>query len=92
MSEADRRTVRTIVQTVLCLAAAFPLIVDTAGIPRTAAGVGVALAVVMAVTRVMQLEQVQKLMPRWLRTAIPDPGHGAGEPAKAGRPADGGAV
>ncbi|MFI0906756.1 hypothetical protein ACH4TE_25020 [Streptomyces sioyaensis] len=93
MSEADRRTVRTIVQTVLGLAAAFPLIVDTAGIPRTAAGVGVTLAVVMAVTRVMQLEQVQKLIPRWLRSAISDPGNGAGEPTRTGsRPADGGAV
>ncbi|MFE6742355.1 hypothetical protein [Streptomyces tubercidicus] len=93
MSDADSRTVRTIVQTVLGLAAAFPLIVDTAGIPRTAAGVGVTLAVVMTVTRVMQLEQVQKLMPRWLRSAIPDPGNGAGEATKASsRPADGGAV
>ncbi|MFE0189285.1 hypothetical protein [Streptomyces sp. NPDC058989] len=92
MSEADRRTVRTIVQTVLGLAAALPLIIDTAGIPRTAAGVGVILAVVMAVTRVMQLEQVQRLMPRWLRTAIPDPGTGAAEPTKTGRPEDGGAV
>ncbi|MFE6741571.1 hypothetical protein [Streptomyces tubercidicus] len=72
-----------------------PLIVDTAGIPRTTAGVGVTLAVVITVTRVMQLEQVQKLMPRWLRGAIPDPGNGAGagEPTKAGsRPADGGSV
>ncbi|MCX5446012.1 hypothetical protein [Streptomyces nigrescens] len=93
MSDADRITIRTIVQTVLGLAAAFPLIVDTAGIPRTAAGVGVTLAVVMAVTRVMQLEQVQKLMPRWLRSAIPDPGNSAAEPTKTGsRPADGGAV
>ncbi|MGY5129206.1 hypothetical protein [Streptomyces nigrescens] len=93
MSDADRRTVRTIVQTVLGLAAAFPLIVDTVGIPHTTAGIGVALAVVMAVTRVMQLDQVQKLMPRWLRSAIPETGNGAGVPAPTGgRPADGGAV
>ncbi|MGW0822505.1 hypothetical protein [Streptomyces sp. NPDC002845] len=68
MSDTNRRTVRTVVQTLLGLAAALPLIVEAAGIPRTFAGVGVTLAVAAGLTRVMALDAVQKLLPRWLRT------------------------
>lgn len=96
MSDAARRTVRTIVQTLLGLAAAFPLIISAAGIPRTAIGVGTALAVAAGATRVMQLEQVQRFMPRWLRSTIPDlddtAGHTTDQPAEAKQPANGGAV
>ncbi|MFE1773766.1 hypothetical protein [Streptomyces sp. NPDC059008] len=77
MSDAARRTVRTVVQTLLGLAAALPLIISAAGIPRTVAGVATALAVAAGITRVMQLDAVQRLMPRWLRSAVPDPGNGA---------------
>ncbi|MFD9813705.1 N-acetylmuramoyl-L-alanine amidase [Streptomyces sp. NPDC059080] len=73
MSDAARRTVRTIVQTALSLAASLPILVDTADVPHTAAGVGTALAVAAAVTRVMQSDQVQKLLPKWLRSAVPAP-------------------
>ncbi|WP_406321061.1 hypothetical protein [Streptomyces sp. NBC_00519] len=92
MSDAARRTARTIVQTLLGLAAAFPLILNASGIPRTAAGVGVALAVAAGLTRVMALDAVQKLLPKWLRTAAPDTGTGgdAREPAPAAK--DGGSV
>ncbi|MFM9368128.1 hypothetical protein [Streptomyces sp. Da 82-17] len=92
MSDAARRTARTIVQTLLGLAAAFPLILNASGIPRTAVGVGVALAVAAGLTRVMALDAVQKLLPKWLRTAVPDTGAGgdAREPAPAG--SDGGSV
>lgn len=68
MSDAARRTLRTIVWTVLGLAAATPLIIDTAGIPRTAAGVSIVLAVAAGLTRVTALDAVQKLLPSWLRT------------------------
>ncbi|MEU5330927.1 hypothetical protein [Streptomyces parvus] len=67
MTDAARRTVRTVVQTVLGLAAGLPLIIDAAGIPQTAAGVGVALAVAGGLTRVMALPVVEGLLPSWLR-------------------------
>ncbi|KOX16579.1 MULTISPECIES: hypothetical protein [unclassified Streptomyces] len=69
MTDATRRTVRTVVQTVLALAAGLPLIIDAAGIPQTAAGVGVALAVAAGITRVMALPVVENLLPAWLRAA-----------------------
>lgn len=72
MTDAARRTLRTIVQTVIGLAAATPLIIDAAGIPRTAAGIGLALAVAAGLTRVMALDAVQTLLPKWLRTTAPD--------------------
>ncbi|MFJ2751861.1 hypothetical protein [Streptomyces sp. NPDC087297] len=68
MTDATRRTVRTVVQTVLALAAGLPLIIDAAGIPQAAAGVGIALAVAGGVTRVMALPVVEALLPAWLRT------------------------
>ncbi|MFC9294370.1 hypothetical protein [Streptomyces sp. NPDC057010] len=68
MTDATRRTVRTVVQTVLALAAGLPLIIDASGIPQTAAGVGLALAVAGGVTRVMALPVVEALLPAWLRT------------------------
>ncbi|MGW2586810.1 hypothetical protein ACWCYZ_36930 [Streptomyces virginiae] len=69
MTDASRRTVRTVVQTVLALAAGLPLIIDASGIPQTAAGVGLALAVAGGVTRVMALPVVEALLPAWLRAA-----------------------
>ncbi|MET7616949.1 hypothetical protein [Streptomyces sp. NPDC005408] len=69
MTDASRRTVRTVVQTVLAIAAGLPLITDTAGIPQTAAGVAVALAVAGGLTRVMALPVVERLLPAWLRAA-----------------------
>ncbi|MFH9870384.1 hypothetical protein ACH4NT_30460 [Streptomyces lydicus] len=69
MTDASRRTLRTIVQTVLALAAGLPLIIDAAGVPQTAAGVGLALAVAGGVTRVMALPVIENLLPGWLRSA-----------------------
>jgi hypothetical protein len=79
MSDASRRTVRTIVQTTLSLAASLPILVNAADIPHTAAGTGTALAVAASVTRLMQSDQVQKLLPKLLRSAIPSP-EGSPEP------------
>ncbi|WKX70056.1 hypothetical protein [Streptomyces sp. XD-27] len=96
MTDAARRTARTIVQTLVGVAAATPLIIDAAGIPRTAAWVGVALAVAAGVTRVMALDAVQNLLPKWLRATPPDttPGTGTGgkQPAPAPAADDGGSV
>ncbi|MEU3613109.1 hypothetical protein ABZ725_12490 [Streptomyces sp. NPDC006872] len=69
MTDTNRRTIRTVVQTVLALAAGLPLIINAAGIPQTAAGVGVALAVAGGITRVMSLPVVENLLPAWLRAA-----------------------
>ncbi|WP_224280649.1 hypothetical protein [Streptomyces sp. LS1784] len=72
MLDSTRRTIRTVLQTGLSLAAAAPLIVDASGIPQTAWGVGAGLTVAAGVTRVMALPVVDRLLPSWLRTA-PDP-------------------
>lgn len=68
MTDASRRTVRTVVQTVLGIAAGLPLIIDAAGIPQGAAGVAVTLAVAGGLTRVMALPVVERLLPAWLRS------------------------
>lgn len=69
MTDANRRVVRTVVQTVLALAAGLPVIIDAAGIPQTAAGVGVALAVAAGISRVTALPVIENLLPVWLRAA-----------------------
>ncbi|MCF2530678.1 hypothetical protein [Yinghuangia soli] len=70
--DAARRTVRTVLQTALALAAALPLIVSAAGLPESLPGVALALAVAAGVTRVMALEAVDRLLPGWLRRGGPD--------------------
>ncbi|MET9429812.1 hypothetical protein [Streptomyces sp. NPDC003036] len=69
MTDASRRTLRTIVQTALALAVLLPSIVDASGIPATLPWVAAALAVAGGTARVMALPGVQTLLPAWLRTA-----------------------
>jgi hypothetical protein len=71
MSDASRRTVRTVVQLLLGLAAGLPLLVHTAGLPDTLPGLGTVLAVAAAVTRLMALPAVDALLPGWLRATVP---------------------
>jgi hypothetical protein len=71
MQDSTRRTVRSVVQHALGLAAAVPLIVAASGIPQTTAGVAAGLAVAAGITRVMALPQVDQLLPAWLRKAPP---------------------
>ncbi|MCR8576152.1 hypothetical protein [Streptomyces sp. Isolate_219] len=93
MSDAARHTVRIIVHTLLGLAAALPLIITAADIPRTATGVGVALAVAAGLTRVTALPAVQKLLPKWLRTTPPDiPSSGGEQPSTPPAANDGGSM
>ncbi|MFB7907635.1 hypothetical protein ACFC1T_14480 [Kitasatospora sp. NPDC056076] len=78
MRDSTRRTIRTVVQDALSLAAAAPLIITASGIPQTAVGVGASLAVAAGLTRVMALPAVDRLLPSWLRMApptlaLPDP-------------------
>lgn len=67
MSDGVRRTVRTVFQNVLGLAAGLPLIVDEAGLSGAVPGVAVSLTVAGIVTRVMALPVVDSLLPVWLR-------------------------
>lgn len=69
MTDASRRTLRTVVQTALALAVLLPAIVDASGIPATLPWVAAALAVAGGTARVMALPGVQSLLPSWLRTA-----------------------
>lgn len=71
MTDATRRTVRTVAQLALGLLAGLPLLVHTAGLPETLPGLGTVLAVAAAVTRVMALPIVDQLLPGWLRAAPP---------------------
>ncbi|MFE9819493.1 hypothetical protein [Streptomyces sp. NBC_00236] len=71
MSDAARRTLRTLVQTALALAVLLPALVDASGVPATLPRVAGALAVAGALTRVMAVPGVQALLPAWLRTGQP---------------------
>lgn len=75
MSEAAKRTLRTVVQTAVGLCVLLPTLVDTAGVPETIPWVAGALAVAAGVTRVMALPAVQALLPAWLRTGDADERH-----------------
>lgn len=68
MTDLTKRTLRTTLQTALGLVAALPLLVHASGVPESAPGVGVGLAVAAAVTRLMAIPGVQRLLPGWLRT------------------------
>ncbi|MEU9603001.1 hypothetical protein [Streptomyces sp. NPDC048057] len=68
MSEAARRTARTVLQSAVGIAVVLPAIVDASGLPATLPWVAGALAVAGALTRVMALDGVQRLLPSWLRS------------------------
>ncbi|MCL8011396.1 hypothetical protein [Streptomyces sp. AS02] len=61
--------------TVIGLAAATPLIIDTVGIPRTAAGVSIALAVAAGLTRVTASTPYRSSSRRGSDRPRPTPGH-----------------
>ncbi|MFG3244614.1 hypothetical protein [Streptomyces sp. NPDC048157] len=67
MTDANRRTARTVFAYVVSLAAALPLIIEASGIPEATAGAGALLAVGAAVTRILALPAVDALLPSWLR-------------------------
>ncbi|MFJ8231757.1 hypothetical protein ACIQ9E_17635 [Streptomyces sp. NPDC094448] len=73
MSEAARRTARTVLQTAVGIAVALPAIVDASGLPATLPWVATALAVSGALARVMALVSVQRLLPSWLGGYRPEP-------------------
>lgn len=71
MSDAAKRTIRTILQTALGLAVVLPAIVAASGIPEALPWVAGALAVAGGFARVMAIPGVQRLLPSWLRTDQP---------------------
>ncbi|MFE6225492.1 hypothetical protein [Streptomyces sp. NPDC057854] len=73
MSDAAKRTARTVLQTALGFAVALPAIVSASGIPEALPWVAGGLAVAGGFARTMALPGVQALLPSWLRTAEPEP-------------------
>lgn len=71
MSDAAKRTLRTLVQTALAIAVLLPAVVDASGVPATLPWVAAALAAAGALTRVMAVPGVQAVLPGWLRTEWP---------------------
>ncbi|MEU8758086.1 hypothetical protein [Streptomyces sp. NPDC048659] len=67
MSEAAKRTARTVLQTAVGIAVLLPALVDASGIPATLPWVAGALAAAGALTRVMAVPALQALLPSWLR-------------------------
>ncbi|MGW2202185.1 hypothetical protein [Streptomyces sp. NPDC001774] len=68
MSDAAKRTARTVLQTAVGIAVVLPAVVDASGLPATLPWVAGGLAVAGALTRVMALPAVQNMLPSWLRT------------------------
>ncbi|MEU7163151.1 hypothetical protein AB0A70_00625 [Streptomyces morookaense] len=64
MTPANKRTVRTLVQTAVALAVALPAIVAASGIPESLPWVAGALAVAGGLARVMALPAVEALLDR----------------------------
>jgi hypothetical protein len=62
---STRRTVRTVFQLTLSLAAVLPLLVSASGLDETLPPLALALAVAAAVTRVMALPAVEQLLQRF---------------------------
>lgn len=71
MKDANKRTLRTIIQTAVGIAVALPAIVGASGIPEALPWVAGSLAVAGGFARVMALPSVQMLLPSWLRTDQP---------------------
>ncbi|MEE1817477.1 hypothetical protein ACWEPZ_26075 [Streptomyces sp. NPDC004288] len=71
MSDAAKRTARTVLQSAVGIAVVLPALVDASGVPATLPWVAGALAVAGGLARVMALDAVQNLLPSWLR---PTPG------------------
>ncbi|SDK45044.1 hypothetical protein [Streptomyces indicus] len=68
MTEAAKRTLRTVLQTAVGIAVVLPALVEASGIPAGLPWVAGALAVAGGLARAMALPGVQQLLPPWLRT------------------------
>jgi hypothetical protein len=77
MSDAAKRTLRTVVQTLVGLCLLLPSAVGSAGLTGTLPWAAGAVAVAGALSRVMAVPAVQALLPSWLRTEVPVNGDAA---------------
>ncbi|WP_051741172.1 hypothetical protein [Kitasatospora sp. MBT66] len=87
MTDSARRTARTAFATVLGIAAALPLLVQTAGLPSALPGLGTLLTVAAAITRLMALPVVNSWLPGWLQMTAPKaalPGPRDADPSSRG--------
>lgn len=75
-----RATLRTVVQLLVALAAAWPLIVSASGVEQTSAAVAGSLALAAAVTRIMALPVVDDLLRRFLPWLASTPRESPAEP------------
>ncbi|MFE7017688.1 hypothetical protein ACFVAQ_45795 [Streptomyces sp. NPDC057651] len=64
MTDSARRTIRTLVQTAVGLAAMLPAIVEASGIPASLPWVAAALAIAGGLARIMALPAVEALLDR----------------------------
>ncbi|RBQ16027.1 hypothetical protein DP939_32455 [Spongiactinospora rosea] len=74
MSDDNKRAIRTALQAFVGICVALPGIVAATGIRDTIPWVAGALTVAGAVSRVMALASVQRLLPSWLRIEVATPG------------------
>lgn len=72
LTDSTRRTLRTVFQAVVGLAASMPALVAASGLPETSGAVALTVAVSAAVTRVMAVPAVDALLPSWLRKETPE--------------------
>ncbi|MFE3196275.1 hypothetical protein ACFXHA_45270 [Nocardia sp. NPDC059240] len=73
-----RAVARTAFQLVVGLAAALPAIVASTGLPATAAGIGVALAISATLTRIMAVPAVNSALTLWAPWLAAEPRAGDG--------------
>jgi hypothetical protein len=71
LTDSTRRTIRTVVQVVVSLAFALPVVLPALGVPTTMAGYGTILGVAAVITHIMAEPRMQRWLPAWLRTAVP---------------------
>jgi K+-transporting ATPase A subunit len=62
LSTKDRRVIRTVLQVVVGLAAAVPIVLPALGIPTTLAGYGIITGVAAGITRIMALDAVEQAL------------------------------
>ncbi|MGW9305595.1 MULTISPECIES: hypothetical protein [Streptomyces] len=72
MSEATRRSLRTLVQTAVALAIALPALVDASDVTESLPWAAGAVTAAAVLSRIMALDSVQRLLPRPLRTGLDD--------------------
>lgn len=71
MSDAAKRTLRTVVQTLVGLCVLLPSAASSSGLTATLPWAAGAVAVAGALSRLMSLPGVQALLPSWLGTGTP---------------------